>query len=313
MVDMLYLASPHSTESSTDTKDQAPFNQNEAVCNRSSNQPNSRLLAKVMKQRRRKRMLMQNRDVHGADSEDVQVTEGEVQDLRLTINRRERQRMQDLNSAMDGLRSVLPYAQSPAVRKLSKIATLLLAKNYILLLMKTIHDIQVERTSTKQSLSPPGLGNMPFEQADSPSPSGDIRMLLNTNSSQTLFQTKTPGFAELSMFSEYCFGIPYLQPNASRTNDSHLMPTIYPPHQLPNRPVVAPSVSGAPSHELLEALPDDDYDRIVVALTNRPGRQVPLLGLLKRKHRMAHETNRQSNLRIQRDLDGPKLVGFVGL
>ncbi|TGZ63674.1 hypothetical protein CRM22_006770 [Opisthorchis felineus] len=234
---MLCLASPHSTESSADTKDRTPFNQNEAVCNRSSNQPNSRLLAKVMKRRRRKSMLMQNRDVHGTGSEDVQVTEGEVQDLRLTINRRERQRMQDLNSAMDGLRSVLPYAQSPAVRKLSKIATLLLAKNYILLLVKTIHDIQVERTSTKQLPSATGLGNMPFEQADSLSPSGDIRMVLNTNSPQMSFQTKIPSFAELSMFSEYCFGIPYLQPNASRTNGNHLMPTIYPPHHLPNRSV----------------------------------------------------------------------------
>ncbi|OON13948.1 Helix-loop-helix DNA-binding domain protein, partial [Opisthorchis viverrini] len=234
---MLYVASPYSTESSADTRDQTPSNQNDAVCNRSPNQPNHRLLAKVMKQRRRKRMLVQNQDVHRTGSEDIDVTEREVQDLRLTINRRERQRMQDLNSAMDGLRSVLPYAQSPAVRKLSKIATLLLAKNYILLLVKTIHDIQVERTSTKQSPSTPEMGNMLFEQADSPSPSGDIRMVFNTNSPQISFQTKIPGFAELSMFNEYCFGIPYLQPNTSLTSDNPLMPKIYPPHYLPNLPM----------------------------------------------------------------------------
>ena len=41
--------------------------------------------------------------------------------------------MHDLNDAMDDLRSVIPYAHSPSVRKLSKIATLLLAKNYILM------------------------------------------------------------------------------------------------------------------------------------------------------------------------------------
>ena len=41
--------------------------------------------------------------------------------------------MHDLNDAMDELRSVIPYAHSPSVRKLSKIATLLLAKNYILM------------------------------------------------------------------------------------------------------------------------------------------------------------------------------------
>jgi hypothetical protein len=37
------------------------------------------------------------------------------------------------NDALDDLRHVIPYAHSPSVRKLSKIATLLLAKNYILM------------------------------------------------------------------------------------------------------------------------------------------------------------------------------------
>jgi class B basic helix-loop-helix protein 4/5 len=52
---------------------------------------------------------------------------------RLSINARERRRMHDLNDALDDLRQVIPYAHSPSVRKLSKIATLLLAKNYILM------------------------------------------------------------------------------------------------------------------------------------------------------------------------------------
>lgn len=51
--------------------------------------------------------------------------------VRLSINARERRRMHDLNDALDELRRVIPYAHSPSVRKLSKIATLLLAKNYI--------------------------------------------------------------------------------------------------------------------------------------------------------------------------------------
>nr|CAG4650691.1 EOG090X0NKK [Sida crystallina] len=53
--------------------------------------------------------------------------------VRLSINARERRRMHDLNDALDELRSVIPYAHSPSVRKLSKIATLLLAKNYIMM------------------------------------------------------------------------------------------------------------------------------------------------------------------------------------
>lgn len=61
---------------------------------------------------------------------------------RLTINARERRRMHDLNDALDDLRSVIPYAHSPNVRKLSKIATLLLAKNYILMQANALEELR---------------------------------------------------------------------------------------------------------------------------------------------------------------------------
>ena len=66
----------------------------------------------------------------------------EIQDLRSKINRRERTRMHDLNSALDSLREVMPYAKGPSVRKLSKIATLSLAKNYIQMLNKSIEEMK---------------------------------------------------------------------------------------------------------------------------------------------------------------------------
>lgn len=68
--------------------------------------------------------------------------ESELQELRLKINSRERRRMHDLNSALDGLREVMPYANGPSVRKLSKIATLLLAKNYILMLNSSLDEMK---------------------------------------------------------------------------------------------------------------------------------------------------------------------------
>uniref|UniRef100_G3UEX3 Oligodendrocyte transcription factor 2 n=1 Tax=Loxodonta africana TaxID=9785 RepID=G3UEX3_LOXAF len=71
-----------------------------------------------------------------------QMTEPELQQLRLKINSRERKRMHDLNIAMDGLREVMPYAHGPSVRKLSKIATLLLARNYILMLTNSLDDMK---------------------------------------------------------------------------------------------------------------------------------------------------------------------------
>lgn len=62
--------------------------------------------------------------------------------VRLTINARERRRMHDLNDALDELRSVIPYAHSPSVRKLSKIATLLLAKNFILMQANALEEMR---------------------------------------------------------------------------------------------------------------------------------------------------------------------------
>ncbi|XP_032299766.1 oligodendrocyte transcription factor 3 [Coturnix japonica] len=71
-----------------------------------------------------------------------QLSEQDLQQLRLKINGRERKRMHDLNIAMDGLREVMPYAHGPSVRKLSKIATLLLARNYILMLTSSLEEMK---------------------------------------------------------------------------------------------------------------------------------------------------------------------------
>ncbi|ESP00637.1 hypothetical protein LOTGIDRAFT_69190, partial [Lottia gigantea] len=62
--------------------------------------------------------------------------------IRLGVNSRERRRMHDLNDALDELRSVIPYAHSPSVRKLSKIATMLLAKNYILMQANALEEMR---------------------------------------------------------------------------------------------------------------------------------------------------------------------------
>ncbi|XP_067867125.1 oligodendrocyte transcription factor 3-like [Heterodontus francisci] len=70
------------------------------------------------------------------------MSEWESQELRLKVNCRERKRMQDLNVAMDGLRDVMPYSHGPSVRKLSKIATLLLARNYILMLSSSLDEMK---------------------------------------------------------------------------------------------------------------------------------------------------------------------------
>ncbi|KAK2146369.1 hypothetical protein LSH36_613g01016 [Paralvinella palmiformis] len=93
------------------------------------------------------------------------LSEDELQELRLKINSRERKRMHDLNSALDGLREVMPYAHGPSVRKLSKIATLLLAKNYILMLNNSLDEMKklvsdVYKHQPKPTLPSPALPQM---------------------------------------------------------------------------------------------------------------------------------------------------------
>lgn len=63
-------------------------------------------------------------------------------DIRLRINSRERERMHSLNAALDGLREVIPYSKGPSVKKLSKMSTLLLARNYILMLQKSMEEMK---------------------------------------------------------------------------------------------------------------------------------------------------------------------------
>ncbi|EEB18280.1 Oligodendrocyte transcription factor, putative [Pediculus humanus corporis] len=83
--------------------------------------------------------------------------------VRLNINARERRRMHDLNDALDELRSVIPYAHSPSVRKLSKIATLLLAKNYILMQANALEEMRriIAYMQTQGAVAMPGMQTSP--------------------------------------------------------------------------------------------------------------------------------------------------------
>ena len=131
--------------------------------------------------------------------------------VRLSINARERRRMHDLNDALDELRSVIPYAHSPSVRKLSKIATLLLAKNYIMMQANALDELRRVVTYMNQTtglsipangvtamMNPPGSaggadnGSSPTSAAANNAASGEsaansfaISGLLNSKSSST--------------------------------------------------------------------------------------------------------------------------------
>ena len=79
--------------------------------------------------------------------------------------------MHDLNDALDELRSVIPYAHSPSVRKLSKIATLLLAKNHILMQANALEELKrliayIQGTTAAAGIiAPPGFDLQGFPAA----------------------------------------------------------------------------------------------------------------------------------------------------
>jgi class B basic helix-loop-helix protein 1/6/7 len=83
------------------------------------------------------------------------------ENARLKVNHRERERMHNLNSAMDALRQVMPYAHGPSVKKLSKMGTLLLARNYIVLLNRSVEETRRMLTDVyrQQQLRMPSLAS----------------------------------------------------------------------------------------------------------------------------------------------------------
>ncbi len=94
-------------------------------------------------------------------------------DVRLRVNSRERQRMHELNSALDNLRQVMPYPQGRGAKKPSKRTTLEQARDYIVLLSKSLEEMRklADVLSTKKQASahisqstspmPVGYGPMP--------------------------------------------------------------------------------------------------------------------------------------------------------
>ncbi|XP_058791529.1 class A basic helix-loop-helix protein 15-like [Phymastichus coffea] len=76
------------------------------------------------------------------------VTSRERTQRRLESNERERMRMHDLNDAFQSLREVIPHV--PRERRLSKIETLTLAKNYIVALTDVICSMRREDEQQQQ-------------------------------------------------------------------------------------------------------------------------------------------------------------------
>ncbi|CAK9833435.1 Protein dimmed [Anthophora retusa] len=88
---------------------------------------------------------------------------------RLESNERERMRMHSLNDAFQSLREVIPHVSKE--RRLSKIETLTLAKNYIVALTDVICAMRNEEKTTDQQ----------SEISESQEPSKNMNICLNMN------------------------------------------------------------------------------------------------------------------------------------
>ena len=179
------------------------------------------------------------------------LTEGELQDLRLKVNGRERKRMHDLNSALDGLREVMPYANGPSVRKLSKISTLLLAKNYILMLNNSLDEMKKLVSDVYKHQPKPNMPNPVMSQFAGLSPGVQVPHLqqlptLHANGTMTLSSPKeiqtsvTPGLP------------PTLSPKLSPTSNHPVTHTVT--TQRPAMPHPAISPQGHTHHPAISSL-----------------------------------------------------------
>ncbi|XP_012284256.1 class A basic helix-loop-helix protein 15 [Orussus abietinus] len=111
---------------------------------------------------------------------------------RLESNERERMRMHSLNDAFQSLREVIPHVSKE--RRLSKIETLTLAKNYIVALTDVICAMRGEEQSTEQKMQQ-------MQQADHGGPSegseaSEACLDINTPSSSRSSSPESQSFYE---------------------------------------------------------------------------------------------------------------------
>ncbi|KAL3882156.1 hypothetical protein ACJMK2_028571 [Sinanodonta woodiana] len=126
------------------------------------------------------------------------------EDVRLRVNHRERQRMHDLNSALDSLRQVMPYSNGPSVKKMSKMSTLLLARNYIVMLNKSIEEMRriIQDLSISKQVSHLNYSHVTdinkhfsmHQQLSGPYSSLPFTMLLPTSFDKTHMNVSLPCF-----------------------------------------------------------------------------------------------------------------------
>lgn len=120
---------------------------------------------------------------------------------RVKANDRERNRMHNLNAALDELRSVLPTF--PDDTKLTKIETLRFAYNYIWALSETLRLAdQCLQKPAKEMLLPSFLSS-----ADPPSPGSDAGSWLSTASPSTSsLSACTSNPSSPATSEDYCYG-----------------------------------------------------------------------------------------------------------
>ncbi|KAJ3592278.1 hypothetical protein NHX12_007406 [Muraenolepis orangiensis] len=146
--------------------------------------------------------MLDHQSHHRSPKSQRDLSPEEQQELRRKINSRERRRMQDLNVAMDALREVMvPYASSspssppspsshshhpgaPPGRRLSKISTLVLARNYILLLGSSLQEMRRLLGEVSAGVGAVGPGPVPrlLLAGGWPLISGPGRLLLSPES-----------------------------------------------------------------------------------------------------------------------------------
>nr|XP_034331121.1 uncharacterized protein LOC117690704 [Crassostrea gigas]XP_034331122.1 uncharacterized protein LOC117690705 [Crassostrea gigas] len=143
-------------------------------------------------------------------------------EIRLRINSRERQRMHELNDALEALRSVLPQSQGSSLKKLSKLSTLVHAREHILSLSRSIDEMKrLAHSLSREKHHFPSIENQESGVPQYYNHPSDFASVGRRYAPYTSTPIKSEGLREMRS-SELNILSPYLKYRNSRLNESKM-------------------------------------------------------------------------------------------
>ncbi|KAK6177357.1 hypothetical protein SNE40_015475 [Patella caerulea] len=170
---------------------------------------------------------------------------------RLLANSQERDRMDKLNSALETLRAHLPESSMLHNRRLSKIKTLTVARNYIASLSEMIYQHDA------------AMGFVPRTSSCLYEPQEDVNNYYTPNAKDPAVDSRVPGYHSYDVLREQCYSeSPIYQPFMYQ-HSGHVTPSLKDMYQYQS-----PEQLGYYPHSLAGAIRSDIMARPISEMTS---------------------------------------------